>query len=349
MQVVSSLRTGLAWGLILATVAPVSLSLSSAQAIAQVFTDPVKPPVAKRFPPPPTTGRAKARSPKRAAEAPSRASKVMVQNFTDPMPYCAANPNGVAGPNYIGPAAPDWVLHAADLTGPRQARPSGTAPVAWRCRDGKVLVCRDSAEVVCGRPSQDTMPSAVVREYCAANRNLPVPKAVAGNTLAVWQCREGNPTITGYFSGLDAQGYFSSAWHDASVFAPGRAVGAVPGYFLGEWQGAIRGKGHFLKVTYAVALTLVGGQLGSNAGVVGYYGVNLGGNTFEACASNIVLRSFAEGRFLADERLERKGPPAFKCPAQAAMTMQLREGQMWVEWLDAKGKIKMSGALQRSR
>lgn len=310
-------------------------------AIAQVFTDPPK-----SARPAPPKKQPKPRATKRAAPAPAVAVKPAARSYDDPAPYCSAHPNDdQPGTNYVGPASPEWLGEGARLAGPATV----SAGLSWRCQQGKVLVCSEAATQVCGKPNQERTASAAVRAYCATNRNAPVPPSTGGNTVATWSCRDGAPIVAGYLSGLDARGFIASAWRDVTAFAPSNRVGAVPGYFIGEWQGAIKGKGHFFKVTYAVALTVVGGRLGSNAGVVGYYGVDLGGKTFEVCASNVVLRSFAEDRFLADERLERKGPPAFKCPAQSAITMQLREGQLWVEWLDAKGKMKMSGALQRSK
>jgi hypothetical protein len=83
---------------------------------------------------------------------------------------------------------------------------------AFRCTDGKVLVCNSGANLICDKP--DTrVHRKEVDAFCKDNPNEDiVPRAVTGHaTIYSWRCFQGKPIIT-HAQGLDARGFSESMW-----------------------------------------------------------------------------------------------------------------------------------------
>ncbi|HET9639560.1 MAG TPA: hypothetical protein VFP12_10165 [Allosphingosinicella sp.] len=73
----------------------------------------------------------------------SAAALSQERRYSDPVTFCAAVRttsdivDSGSDRRYRGPAAPDWMLRAVDVS--REAQ--WGSPVYWRCRGGRVLAC----------------------------------------------------------------------------------------------------------------------------------------------------------------------------------------------------------------
>lgn len=214
---------------------------------------------------------------------------------------------------------------------------------------GRVLACADASGAgSCSKPSQDTTASEDITGYCAKNKNKPVPVEIAGNTISSWACRKGVPTVIGYRSGLDGQGYFANLWRDVSDFAPARMIGDMPRVLVGKWRGELKGGGLF-KTQYLILATITGGRTGQKVGKADYYQIN----TFDGapallCSTEYVLRSGVGPASEIQESLTYRTAMISACPVQERLYLQQRDGQLWMEWRRASSpKPTLSGYLQR--
>ncbi len=82
----------------------------------------------------------------------------------------------------------------------------------WRCLDGKVLVCADSADGdQCARKSDDRHPR-IVEEACHDLGNSKDVPFSAGHPYRYdWACRGGKAVIIKIYA-LDRRGFFQKAW-----------------------------------------------------------------------------------------------------------------------------------------
>lgn len=315
---------------------------------AQVFTEPARPTVKPspnpktrtRPTPPPRTKREQAEH-RREARPPA---------FRDPAGYCSAHPNAdLPAAPYSGPPVPDWIAGALTTGNLQQSGNARYISYNWRCMNQRVMACASPAgKSQCEKPSQEREPTAEMLQYCTDRRRGEVPNDIAGNTVPIWSCKNGKPTIAGYRAGLDQRGYSSGQWSDVTDHSPANMVGSISRAFVGKWNGTISGKGFLFKIPYAVIITVNGGRLNETVGSIEYYSRDLHGKTSLFCASDLYLRSSALGSLALSERY-RQGGEDGRCPAQERITMQPRDGQFWVEWRkSADEKIKMSGWVQRA-
>jgi len=320
---------------------------------AQVFTNqtpeaaPVKPRAAPKPRPQHTQSQQPAHRPQRA-QLPQPAPRSMAQSrtFDDPAAYCTANPNAdQIGTSYVGQPTPDWVANAATPAA-QSAATGGTRPggFTWRCANAKVLACYDyGGKADCAKPDQSREPTPELRTFCSANPNAEVPQSVIRNTVPVWTCRRGSPVITGYLPNLDERGFFASQWRNVTDFAPSNAVGSVPRSYVGTWKSSVRAMGYLFKIPYDVVFNLRGGNFNSVIGSVDYYTPNFSGSMAYFCSSELYLTSGASDRLELEERVTRRGPDG-RCPVQGKVTLQPREGQLWIEWRKTGiDKVTISG------
>jgi hypothetical protein len=82
----------------------------------------------------------------------------------------------------------------------------------WRCLDGKVLVCADSADGdQCARKADDRHP-AIVAEVCRDGHEGEEVPFYAGHPYRYdWVCRHGRAVIVRSYP-LDRRGFFLKAW-----------------------------------------------------------------------------------------------------------------------------------------
>jgi hypothetical protein len=82
----------------------------------------------------------------------------------------------------------------------------------WRCLDGQVLVCRDSADGdQCARKADDPRPPIVAEACREAGDSDHVPFYAGHPYRYDWACRGGRPVITKAYA-LDRRGFFRKAW-----------------------------------------------------------------------------------------------------------------------------------------
>lgn len=314
----------------------------SPPAQAQVFTEPPAARPSTRPRPRPSV----APRPKRPAPEPRR--EVRERSFTDPAAYCAAHPDAeIPAPPYSGPPVPQWLSTAlAAARGPQ----SGPEPAySWRCMGGRVLACASTvSEDRCARPSQEREPASEITEYCADRRKGEVPAAITGNTVPIWTCRNRKPAIAGYRPGLDAQGYLGGDWTDLTDLAPGNAVGAVPRGFLGTWSGRFGGTSLLGVMPFVAVFRITGGQASAPVGTLEYYLQPPGQAPQLGCAVDLILQSSQAGALVTHERTRQHGTVA-RCGAPDRVTLQSRDGQLFVEWRNTKNnKVRVSGWVQRT-
>ena len=82
----------------------------------------------------------------------------------------------------------------------------------WRCLDGQVLVCSDTADGdQCARKLDDRHPR-IVAEVCRDARTSADVPFYAGHPYRYdWACRDGRTVITKAYP-LDRRGFFQNAW-----------------------------------------------------------------------------------------------------------------------------------------
>jgi hypothetical protein len=102
----------------------------------------------------------------------------------------------------------------------------------WRCLDGRVLVCADSADGdQCARKADDRNP-AIVAEVCRDSAEGEQVPFYAGHPYRYdWVCRHGKAVIVRTYP-LDRRGFFLKAWaplvvKDGVVVSPKEAPGIV--------------------------------------------------------------------------------------------------------------------------
>jgi hypothetical protein len=124
--------------------------------------------------------------------------------FHDPVPYCqAVGTVDSPGANYVGPAAPHWIvtkLHAQ-------------SPVVWRCYRRSVLACEESSTTACGKaPWLDSghwRVNRLIIQTCRANKD----EECTDGTHCIWACRQGRPVLNRNQYPTDQRGFVSSDWH----------------------------------------------------------------------------------------------------------------------------------------
>jgi hypothetical protein len=119
--------------------------------------------------------------------------------------YCAAHPDSdFPARDFYGS-----VYNPSKI--PKPVRKAGAN--AWRCMNGRVLVCRIGAD---GRPCQkldsDPTPAPPIKTYCSANPSADfVPMVVIGQSSSTWRCQAGTPRAL-KTEALDKRGFIQSAW-----------------------------------------------------------------------------------------------------------------------------------------
>jgi len=134
--------------------------------------------------------------------------------------HAAAAENGVtafcaAHPESDFPARAFYGSAYSEAKIPKPVREAGAN--AWRCMDGRVLVCHIGAD---GRPCQkldaNPTPSKPIKDYCAANPASDfVPMVVVGQSSSTWRCHAGSPEVL-KTDALDKRGFIQSAWRPLS-------------------------------------------------------------------------------------------------------------------------------------
>ena len=83
----------------------------------------------------------------------------------------------------------------------------------WRCRDGKVLVCSDSADGDwCSKKDASREPSRLLRQACREEPNKASLNFAEEHYSAFdWRCRNGVPVIARSYA-LDRRGFFKASW-----------------------------------------------------------------------------------------------------------------------------------------
>lgn len=329
--------------LVIASAAPPDTQAVS----AQVFTEPTRPAATPR---PRSRSNSSTRSNRRRA-APAETAPVQQQpaapaGFTDPQDYCTANPAmTVPGDDYIG-GTPDWLVNGWKIAS-GNAQLSGTLATQWKCSQGRVMACATPiGEDWCGLPDTIEEPTPEMEEYCQENRSGAIPKTVTGNTLPVWICRRRAPRISGYRSDLDADGYLSDTWVDASPFSPANMVGAVPRSYLARWNvpvkvgiiGSLRRSGALVidgrtddLITTFAMMQIEGGDLGSVVGQTIYYGENASNQVgLTGCVADLILRDASQNSITV---VERYRPGRRDCRDPEIFMLQENEGQLFVNWM----------------
>lgn len=89
----------------------------------------------------------------------------------------------------------------------------GNGAMAWRCADGRVLVCALGAT---GGACEHTVPvdarrMRTFRQYCRQNPNEIVPNALLHGLASSWRCAGVRPVIEEAYP-VDRAGYSRGAW-----------------------------------------------------------------------------------------------------------------------------------------
>jgi len=86
-------------------------------------------------------------------------------------------------------------------------------PLQWRCMDGRVWVCEDSADGDwCSRKDASRKPSALLRQACRENPNkASFNFAEAHYSAFDWRCKGARPVIIQTYP-LDGRGFFKASW-----------------------------------------------------------------------------------------------------------------------------------------
>jgi hypothetical protein len=134
----------------------------------------------------------------------------LAQDFTDPVPYCAAV-GTIDKPDqrYQGPKLPDWMAAKLHLA------PDQGKFMEWRCAQGAVLACLYGANIPCDSKAETSqVPSAAISDYCRQNPGTSfVPMYVTGHaTVVSWACQGADPVVISV-GAVDAEGYAKDFWH----------------------------------------------------------------------------------------------------------------------------------------
>ena len=314
---------------------------------AQVFTAPPKPATTRK---PKSQPVRRSSSPARPVIAATPVQSSRTPSFRDPAAFCIANPNADRpDSSYVGPPIPGWIANAALPAGQSKLPNENiVSRFSWRCLAGRVLACQDlGGKAACTQPDQKREPSQEMLTYCSSNRNSQLPQTLTQLTVPVWVCRNGNPVINGYRSGLDQRGFFTEQWVDVTDFSPSNMVAAVPRFYIGDWKVTVKGKGFLFKIPYNAIIKIHGSRIGDIAGSVDYYSKNFSGNFVFFCASDLFLKSASPTGLIFEEKLRQRGPDG-RCASQDNLSMQRKDGQVWLDWRkNGDPKVTMSGWANR--
>jgi hypothetical protein len=83
----------------------------------------------------------------------------------------------------------------------------------WRCMDGAVLMCSDSADGdSCSKKDPSRKPSRTIRETCAEYPGMnSVTRAATAYSSSTWRCDGGKPVIIETYA-LDRRGFMKVMW-----------------------------------------------------------------------------------------------------------------------------------------
>ena len=326
---------------------------------AQVFTDQPAGTRPKPAPKPAAKPKPKPRKPpaRQPASAPQQRQQAIprVVTYTDPAAYCAATPDiDTPGETYVGQPIPDWIAAASTPTAAR------SPTFNWRCMSGKVLACTiEPGRVDCARPSLEETASREMADHCKGKGIAPIPIEMAGDTVAIWGCRNGAAVVTGHRGKVDARGFYAAQWRDVTDYAPANLVGGVHKSFLGDWYVPIKvslmsslgqsvlvnGKPASVPLTGAL-LRVTGGPQNASIGRIEYY-TEAGQRLQLICAADMILVSSDPGRLEFFEQLGRSDASS-RCGRGERLKLVLRGNQMWVEWYaNGSAKPKRSAMGQR--
>lgn len=324
------------------------------QVHAQVFTEPSKKKAEERR----SKARSNSSSRKRSAPKPAavEVAPPVIESaraeFTDPQVYCETNPTASKpGEDYVG-GIPDWLVNGWQVAS-GNSRTEGPFAAQWKCSGGRVLVCATPyGQDWCGQPEAIDAASEEMIAYCKANKKGAIPRSVTGNTTSVWACKRKKPTMTGYRTDLDADGFLSDTWVDVTAMSPAYMVGAVPRDYVANWQvpvkvgliGSLRKSGTLIVdgrtdelITTFSSMEITGGDLGTVIGRNVYYGENARGNVgATGCVAELIL---AEATLNSITVVERYRAGQSRCRKPEIFMLQQAEGQLHVNWMK-KGKSK---------
>lgn len=81
---------------------------------------------------------------------------------------------------------------------------------SWRCLDGRVLLCQNSADGdSCSKKDSSRVPNIDIRESCEENGS--VSSAVAAYSASTWRCENKRPVIVRTWR-LDKRGFMAEMW-----------------------------------------------------------------------------------------------------------------------------------------
>jgi hypothetical protein len=83
----------------------------------------------------------------------------------------------------------------------------------WRCMDGKVFMCSDSADGdSCSKKDPNPLPSQTIKEICAERPGSDfVERAATAYSSSTWRCNGQEPAIIQTYS-LDKRGFMNEMW-----------------------------------------------------------------------------------------------------------------------------------------
>ncbi len=124
---------------------------------------------------------------------------------TDIVAYCRMHPD-VDDPNTM-------VFGAGHSQGKLPKQVQATDATNWRCMDGKVLLCLNSADGgACSKKDPSRTPTALIREVCADSPGSAfVETATSGYSSSTWRCDGPRPVII-HTVPLDKRGYMRGPW-----------------------------------------------------------------------------------------------------------------------------------------
>lgn len=156
-----------------------------------------------------------------------------------------------------------------------------------------------------------------------------------------WKC--GNGRVQACRAGAG-----DCAWADVTPYSPTMAAGAVSGVYVGQWRLEVKGRDFKLRQDYRIDLDIAGGESGDVVATVSY---RTPGSRSSApvCRSQLQLVTADARSIVGDEEINYK-PGGGQCPVWDRMTIQPRNGQLRVQWLEVgrrNSEVKMEGWAQR--
>jgi hypothetical protein len=138
--------------------------------------------------------------------APARADLAASPRQGDVARFCKAHPNlDFPGPQFFGAG------YTPGKTPPQISKLGDS--LQWRCMNGAVLVCQDSADGDwCSRKAASRTPSALLRQACREDPDKASFNFAEEHYSAFdWRCKAGRPMIVQSYP-LDRQGFFKASW-----------------------------------------------------------------------------------------------------------------------------------------